>query len=178
MDIIIDGNQSYYLNGLWNTGIYSISMRTFLFKFHNNTLGYNTSVAHFVRNHSPLCTFCNLENNHDGVNETPAHLFFECRPVENLITEFFRTITRNNQFEISRRELFTTFERNDLSFAKNKILCHLPKLLICYIWTCRNRFSLPNLANFLDFLSPEISTIKQNNKNFNTLWVSSEYTLG
>jgi hypothetical protein len=60
MDIIINGDQSSFLNSLWTVNFFSNNMRTFLFKFHNNTLGYNASVAHFVRGHLALCTFCNI----------------------------------------------------------------------------------------------------------------------
>ncbi len=56
MDIIVTGEQSRVMNGLWTDNIYTNEEKTFLFKLHNNTLGYNNMVAHFVRGHSPFCT--------------------------------------------------------------------------------------------------------------------------
>ena len=35
-------------------------MKTFCFKLHNNTLGYNYTVNKFIGNHNPYCTFCTL----------------------------------------------------------------------------------------------------------------------
>jgi hypothetical protein len=54
MDIVITGDQSRVLNSMWNNSIFSNVEKTFLFKLHNNTLGYNNMVAHFVRGHSPF----------------------------------------------------------------------------------------------------------------------------
>jgi hypothetical protein len=55
---------------MWNDSIFTNVEKMFLFKLHNNTLGYNNMVAHFVRDHSPLCTFCTLTNNVDQPMET------------------------------------------------------------------------------------------------------------
>ncbi len=57
-DTVINYEQSKTLNGLWSKAVFSNATRTFLFKLHNNTAGYNNAVAHFVPGHSPNCTFC------------------------------------------------------------------------------------------------------------------------
>jgi hypothetical protein len=125
MDIIVNGEQSLLLNSLWTLNFFSNNMRTFLFKFHNNTLGYNASVAHFVHGHSALCTFCNILRNGEGGSETPLHLFYDCPPVQELIVSLFRQITNDDNFEITAREYFSTFERRDFSIAKNKALTYI-----------------------------------------------------
>jgi hypothetical protein len=76
MDIIINGSQSAFLNSLWTNNYFNNNMKTFLFKFHNNTLGYNNAVAHFVRRHSPECTFCDAARDVNVNPETGLHLFF------------------------------------------------------------------------------------------------------
>jgi hypothetical protein len=84
IDIVITNDQSRVLNSLWTCNYFSNAERTFLFKFYNNTLGYNNAVAHFVRGHSPTCTFCNITNEPDQNPETPSHLFSIVRPFVNL----------------------------------------------------------------------------------------------
>ncbi len=48
LDIVINREQSKFLNKLWTDNFYSNQERIFFFKFHNNTLGYNNV---FVSNH-------------------------------------------------------------------------------------------------------------------------------
>jgi hypothetical protein len=47
MDIIITGEQSRVMNGLWTNNTFSNEEKTFLFKLHNNTLGYNNIGKNF-----------------------------------------------------------------------------------------------------------------------------------
>ncbi len=111
-DIIIDLETSKTLNALWANTALGNSTRTFLFKMHNNTAGYNLSVSHFVRGHSPNCTFCDILENPEEHHETPRHLFFECSAVENLTNNFFSWLF-NTDTVISNQELFTIFKRED-----------------------------------------------------------------
>jgi hypothetical protein len=48
LEIIITGDQSKFLNKLWTSGIFSSKDKIFFFKLHNNTLGFNNAVSHFV----------------------------------------------------------------------------------------------------------------------------------
>jgi hypothetical protein len=59
-ETLIGLENSKKLNLAWRYSYLNNSTRTFLFKLHNNTLGYNHAVSHFVRNHSPNCTFCDI----------------------------------------------------------------------------------------------------------------------
>jgi hypothetical protein len=76
LDIIINGVQAKFLNKLWTNNIFSNEEKTFFFKLHNNTLGYNHAVAHFVRGHSPLCTFCDIARSVEQNVENPLQLYF------------------------------------------------------------------------------------------------------
>jgi hypothetical protein len=150
-------------------------MRTFFLKFHNNTLGYNAAVAHFVCGHPPLCTFCSILENVQGPNETPLHLFYDCVPVMNLIDNFFKHLTQDDNFEISSREFFSTFTRRELSFTKNGVLTYCGKILIFYIWMCRNRETLPNLENLLAFIRNEKDIYLNQSKSFRILWEPGKF---
>jgi hypothetical protein len=106
LDIVVTGEQSKYLNKLWTDNIFTNAEKVFLFKLHNNTLGFNNVVAHFVRGHTPFCTFCNINRTPDPNNETPLHLFYNCDHVHDVLNNFFKNITNDNDFVFSKREFF------------------------------------------------------------------------
>jgi hypothetical protein len=148
IDIVISVAQSWFLNGLWANNCFSNQENTFIFKLHNNTLGYNNAVAHFVRGHSPYCTFCNVVESPEPFPESPLHLFFDCHSIANIET-FFKRLTGDINFLFSSREFLTTFERREFRFAKTKTLTLVSKLIMKYTWDCiyKNRFFLPEMEN-------------------------------
>jgi hypothetical protein len=173
LDIVINGDQSKFLNKLWTDNLFSNQERVFFFKLHNNILGFNNVVAHFVRGHTPYCTFCNISRTPDPNHESPVHLFYECSSVHNLLADMFKTITNDNNFALSKREFFTTFERRELSSAKNTCLTICAKLLIKYIWECRNRSFVPLLEHCRHNLCDRLMMATKSNKKFRTLWEAS-----
>jgi hypothetical protein len=173
MDIIIDGSQSELLNSLWTLNYFNNNMKTFLFKLHNNTLGYNNAVAHFVRNLSPNCTFCYLTGEADINAETGSHLFYDCVHVSGVIDFIFNTVTQTQNFEFSRREYFATFNRRNLSFARNTVLTLISKLTIKSIWDCKLRFVVPTERGCWDTIRDEILSLTNSNKKFQKLWTDS-----
>ncbi len=73
---------------LWNcTGI-SNRIRTFLFRFFNNTLWINTRLSHFVPGHPRGCTFCRLNNVIAIPDETFKHIFMDCPTVRAWQNQF------------------------------------------------------------------------------------------
>ncbi len=85
-DCFFNNEESPLINGLWGKSFFDNATRTFLFKLHNNTLGINSRTAHFVRNQSRTCTFCELTQNPDPeAYETVLHLFFQCRSTEPVV---------------------------------------------------------------------------------------------
>jgi hypothetical protein len=177
MDIIITGEQSRVMNGLWTDNIYTNEEKTFLFKLHNNTLGYNNMVAHFVRGHSPFCTFCTITNDNEQHMETPSHLFFDCPSVVNIIDGIFYRVTGDNNFVLGRRDFFTTFDYRELSCAKNKILTIVGKYLMKYIWDCKTRQFLPDLEHCWDTVRDKIEFLTKSNSSVRTMWNSTNYSL-
>jgi hypothetical protein len=173
MDIVINGSQSEFLNGLWTNNFFSNNMKTFLFKLHNNTLGYNNAVAHFVPNHSPGCTFCDSAGNREINIETGAHLFFECEFVGGVIDFIFDRVTSVNNFEFSRREYFATFCRREYSVSKNLALTYVSKIIMKVLWDCKLRFAVPNGPECWDLIKDEIIVLKGFNRKFSKLWTDS-----
>jgi hypothetical protein len=173
-DIIIDIETSKTLNSLWANTALGNSTRTFLFKLHNNTAGYNLSVSHFVRGHSPNCTFCDILEIPEEHHETPLHLFFQCTVVESLTNNIFSWLL-DTETVISRQELFTIFKRED--FRKNDFLTIFAKLLLKYYWDCKQRFCLPTLQNAKVVLIKELEILIHCNSKIRQIHANSGIVL-
>ncbi len=64
------------INKLWGLSFLDNDTRSFLFKMHNNILGLNSRVTHFIADHLPICTFCRISLRDDAENEDTNHLFY------------------------------------------------------------------------------------------------------
>jgi hypothetical protein len=141
-------------------GFFSNNMRVFLFKMHTNILGLNNRVAHYIRDHSPICTFCRIRLLNDAADETTLHLFYECPSVENIRDEFFRwCYSEANNYVISRQEYFLVQCEDGTINGTTIIKTVLAKLFIKYVWDCRNRHSLPNIEAAKEVVKLEIHAI-------------------
>ncbi len=151
--------------------------RTFLFKLHNNTLGINSRTAHFVRNQSRTCTFCELTQNPDPeAIETVLHLFFQCRSTEPVVLGIQNWAINNPAtFEgISRKKIFGVYNLENNS--KNIIMQIVAVLIKKYIWDCKVRFTLPDLAEGKEFVKYELDRIITQSGKIKKAYISSEYT--
>jgi hypothetical protein len=172
-DIIIGIERAKKINSSWHNNVFNNSTKTFLFKFYNNILGYNNAVAHFVRNHSPNCTFCDIAGVQDITNETPLHLFFGCTVTENLVDDMFRWFSNDNQFELSRQEFFTYFDRHGFTPALNNVLTVLSKLLLKFLWDCKQRQILPIINHCKISVAMEVKSLMEINGKFRKTFLSS-----
>jgi hypothetical protein len=143
-ETIIGSDLCKKVNTMWKNNLLNNSTRTFLFKLHNNTLGYNHAVTHFVHNHSPNCTFCDLMGNQEMERETPLHLFFMCDVIEGLLTNIFAWLMGDNDFTFTRQEFFTGFNREGFCSAKNDTLTLVSNIIKKFIWDSKVRYCLPN----------------------------------
>ncbi len=175
VDAVVGLDVAKKLNSCWTQNIFSNSTRTFLFKLYNNTLGYNNAVAHFVRNHSPNCTFCDIAGTQEMFNETPLHLFFSCGISENFIDSMFKWFVDDNTFDFSRTEFFTVFDRATLTPAKNQTLTVFSKLLLKFMWDSKQRFSLPCTVHCRVAIGAEITSMTEINANFRKTFQTSGY---
>jgi hypothetical protein len=89
--------------------------------------------------------------------------------VENVL----RTVTSNDNFVFSRREYFSTFERREASYALNQTLTIVTKIIIKYIWDCKNRFSIPNADGCLESIKEKIQLQYDVNSSFSRFIVNS-----
>jgi len=142
IDGVINLDSSIRLNVQWLPNYLDNSTRTFVFKLHNNLLGLNSRVAHFVRNHSATCTFCSLSRNPEDNPESIRHLFFECVHTESVLIPFYRWVLRNHDW-LRTNDYFIGF--NFTCNNKIKVLDLINILTKKYIWDCKLRYNVPNL---------------------------------
>ncbi len=122
-ETIIGLEMSRYLGGFWGFNFLNNDLRFFLFKLQSGFLGLNNRVAHFIRDHSPICTFCRLMGREDAPDETVLHLFFDCPNTESIKDDFFRWFyNQDENFFISRSELFLVQTENETITGT---VCHL-----------------------------------------------------
>jgi hypothetical protein len=145
------------LNKSWNSYYYSNELRTFMFKLHNNTLPYNTILSHFVPNISRNCTFCDLLLNPEQEDENPLHLFFMCTPIETLREDFYKWLTDNDNFTVTRTEFFTTFKKPN-NFL-NRALFLVTQLFMKFVWNCKQREILPVQIHLRQNIILEVQTL-------------------
>jgi len=160
---IINLENSKKLNSCWTLNTLGNSTRTFLFKLHNNTLGLNVAVAHFVRGHSDNCTFCDITENPEPTRENCLHLFYQCETSERLINGIFTHYQSINTI-VTRQELFVRFSTGNI--WRDEVFFIISNLALKYIWDCKQRKCLPHLQVAIEFINIEISTLNQLNKKF------------
>jgi hypothetical protein len=176
-EIVIDSEAAILINCLWGKSFFDNGTQTFLFKLHNNKIGTNARLSHFVRNHLRICTFCALTRNPYDEDENPLHLFFQRRSTEPVflgIPSWF--VNNENKFRlISRHNFFGTF--NMESNCKNILMQVVCALFKKYIWDCKLRFCLPNLACGKDFLKEELDRIICQSSKMRKAYDSSDYNM-
>jgi hypothetical protein len=142
IDCVINLDSSVKLNSMWTKNFLDNSTRTFLFKLQNNLLGLNSRVAHFVRQHSPLCTFCSLMRSPEDHPESTRHLFFDCTYTENVLLPFYSWILRT-PVELGIKDFFVGFSFECSN--KNLVMDLINIITKKYIWDCKLRFNIPNI---------------------------------
>jgi hypothetical protein len=111
-------------------------------------------ISHFIQGIERNCTFFNLSGNRELEDETPLHLFFQCLPVENLITDFFSDILGTT---VSRQEYFGFPTRQNNH--SNIILYYVSLLIKKYIWDCKQRQVLPSSDWLNEYFFSEFKTM-------------------
>ena len=81
--------------GVWNNFFLPGKIRTFLFKFYNNSLGLNSRVTKFINTVDQGCTFCILTNTRLVCKESFLHLFYYCDTTNKIIAIVFSAIFYN-----------------------------------------------------------------------------------
>ena len=161
VDTVINLEKSVILNSQWGYSYLDNSTKTFLFKLHNNQLGVNSRVAHFVRGHDNNCTFCTLNRVPEEHRETVSHLFFDCATTERLLEEFFSLVFNVQYRMVTRSEYFAGF---NLEFEPdNKILNVIVILVKKFIWDGKLRFTLPRTDALVTSINTEFGRIIRTN---------------
>jgi hypothetical protein len=140
-------------------------------------------VAHFIRDHSPICTFCRILARGDANDETTLHLFYECPTTENVRSDFFVwAYNEEANYAISRNDLFLVQNVNGEYNCTTLIKTIIAKLFLKYIWDCRNRFSLPNFPEAKNIITSDLLTLVNSGnsirRNFNDSGLAQKFLQG
>jgi hypothetical protein len=97
-------------------------------------------------------------------DETALHLFYQCFVSENIINNFFRWLTNDIHFTVSRQQLFGEFRNHNNFF--NDLMNIASCILLKYIWDCKVRKTLPNLTHLKNLFACELLLFKSVNSQF------------
>jgi len=172
-EAIINIDKSIRLNTLWGVNFLDNYVRTFCFKLHNNTLGLNNRVSHFVRGHTKNCTFCNIMEVPEEADENPLHFFLTCPFVEPVVSGILSTYMgrRPENENVSRSEYFGGF--NFDNETKNSTLDIISLWVKHYIWICRMSYKIPTRESGILFLDSKIKSTYENSKTFRDMITGS-----
>jgi hypothetical protein len=164
-ETICNLEDSRKLNSLWGNNFFDNSTKTFLFKLHNNTLGYNYTVTKHVNTVSKDCTFCSINRFEYETVETPLHIFFTCQYVEPVINFIFRWVYNNELDDnISRQDYFIVPKTENE--YDSKFLIVFNALIKKYIWECKLRHTVPQNDKIKLFILGEIRKFCKLNSKF------------
>ena len=141
--------------GAWNNFFLQGAIRTFLFKFYNNTLGINSRVAKFVPETDPSCTFCSILNLRPSPKESFTHLFYFCPTTNSIVKEFFA-----RYFTIPVPDGSIFFCGNlSIKEEENKSFQLVMDILRYYIWCNKLEKKIPVMANIFVEINNTMGTI-------------------
>jgi hypothetical protein len=66
-------------------------------------------------------------------------------------------------------------ERNELSNQKNIVLTFITKIVLKFIWDCKQRYCLPNLLHCKMTITTELTSVSSINKKFKAIYNESGY---
>jgi hypothetical protein len=170
-DTVIGMDEAVFLNKSWDKNYLSNDLRVFMFKLRNNTLPVNTILSHFVRDTSRNCTFCDLSFNPEIEDETPLHLFFNCTVSEQIRERFYKWVTNDENFIITRTEFFTSFKTRTNFFLLSLFV--LTQIFLKFLWDCKIRKILPVFEHLKITVISETTVIMKLSKQMDKFFKNS-----
>ena len=149
-DLSLDWKEIYMIPRIVSSNTY---MRCFQYEVLNNTLFLNKKLFLFKKSNSPLCSFCNEED------ETIFHLYFYCPNVRNLWNQLDFYLAEDFLLppQTPQAAVFGFSEKDN---TENLILCnHLFLIFKLYVYRSREK----GLLNVMSLVN-QIIKIKKNEK--------------
>jgi exonuclease III len=113
--VMCDEKMCYLWLGSWKRGSLPNDFAGFLFSCRNNTLPLNNRLSSYIKEVSPLCTFCVLQKRDPAPRESFLHCFFDCPVVKNILSVAVSNILTNpngemiDRFDIDRIDFRTLY---------------------------------------------------------------------
>ena len=163
-ETIIGLELSEKLNASWNISYLDNSLRTFIYKLHNNALSYNHVITHFANNIEPYCTFCIISRHNNPERDTALHVFYSCPFIEPLNESYFSWLLGTHTVPM-RSQVFGAFQ-TELA-ENNTIIFIATKILQKYIWDSKLRKTVPVLRDAQLITLCEFNIFKKVSKKLN-----------
>ncbi len=165
--------------GLWKTTLLVPNFKNFLFKLVHGKLYLNAQLATFD-DIEPQCTFCSIKEKNElkkelireGSNEyihrlqaldreTTNHLLWDCTSVNGLVRGFFNSIANENNLNVDKDKYMGGWKVD--STLRTKIILILVHFVKYYIYTCRNRRTIPSTMGLMYDYGGLLGNILRNN---------------
>ena len=146
--------------------------RIFYYKLVNNILYLNASLTHMGLSNSPLCSYCNLEN------EVPLHLFYEVSNTQRLWAELQNALSNMLTLpNLTQKSALTGLPYESLPIAKH---IHLIFIMTLYknrkFGTC-NLTIIKNKIKYIKKIESHMCFNNTNQRNINALkWAGINLT--
>jgi hypothetical protein len=143
-------NELSILYGSWNFSFFPNRLRTFCFKFYNNSLGVGARIAARYRTMGQMvndrCTFCLKAGSPVPAREDFIHVFYDCPHIANtvrLITDELFPV--NNDANVRRKMYMCGSVAH--ARASDGFFYKLTSILLNFnMWECRNKKKIPGIA--------------------------------
>jgi hypothetical protein len=139
------------LYGSWNFSFFENRLRTFCFKFFNNSLAVGARIAARYRATGQMvndrCTFCLKAGSAVPAREDFIHVFYDCPYIANtvrLITD--ELFPANNDVNV-RRKMYMCGSVAQARTAADSFFYKLTSILLNFnMWECRMKKKIPSIA--------------------------------
>jgi hypothetical protein len=150
------------MNSLWTTYYFPSELKTFIFKFHHNTLGLNIRVNHFNEERDPACTFCKKSINFPCERESFEHFFWYCPITAKMKDNFFNNFATK---EITKTIYFTGTDSDNNFIEPVFVTCNVFRYIL---WTFKLKNKLPSWPAFINDFQYLMSILCGSNKKLRT----------
>ncbi len=164
------------LYGSWNYGFFENRIRTFCFKFFNNSVGVGARIAARHRGAGQLindrCTFCVKSGTPLPAREDFRHIFFDCPSINRVVLQITEELfPRTDDVNVKRQMYMAGIVQN--ASATESLLYKLTSIILNFnMWECKLRKKIPGIATVRNDLFYMLNNILVNNGKLFTLAIN------
>jgi hypothetical protein len=169
-DIDYIGDEAFSkLIGTWNLWPLKTRIKTFIFKFFNNSLGINTRLSHLHNrglDFDRKCTLCTVKGVANPSEETFSHLFIDCPTAGVWRQGFIRDFLRQNVMtDIETKKLWCLGYLPEMgSWELIAFLCIIVFQFL--VWEQKLNKRVPSYNSFLNLFKEELRCVLNSKRSW------------